>query len=163
MSEQNFYDFEFNMLDGSKMEPLTGKVVLVVNTASKCGLTPQYKKLEELYQKYKDKGFVVLAVPSASFGGQELATSCDIQKFVANKFTASFPVTEKYSVRGKNAHPFYKWAAEDLHLFAKPKWNFHKYLIDRQGNLVSWFASTTSPTSAKITTEIEKHLEELTV
>ena len=160
MQAENFYDFEFTMLDGSKMEPLKNKVVLVVNTASKCGLTPQYKKLEELYQNYKDQGLVVLGVPSGSFGGQELAASCDIQKFVADKFAISFPLTQKYSVRGKNSHPFYQWAAKDLNLFSKPKWNFHKYLIDKNGNLVNWFASTTSPTSSKVTSAIAKHLEE---
>lgn len=158
MQAENFYDFEFTMLDGSKMEPLKNKVALIVNTASKCGLTPQYKKLEELYQNYKDQGLVVLGVPSGSFGGQELAESCDIQKFVNDKFAISFPLTQKYSVRGKNAHPFYQWAAKDLNLFSKPKWNFHKYLIDKNGNLVNWFASTTSPTATKITSEIEKYL-----
>ena len=160
MPEQtkNFYDFDFTMLDGSKPEQLKNKVILVVNTASKCGFTPQYKELEKLYQTYKDQGFVILAIPSASFGGQEFAESCDIQRFINDKFTVSFPVTEKYSVRGNKAHPFYIWAATNSSLFAKPKWNFHKYLIAKNGDLVNWFAPTTSPTSSKVMLEVEKYL-----
>lgn len=159
-SDKTAYDFTFQSLDGKEM-PLSaykGKVLLVVNTASKCGLTPQYKSLEELYNKYRDKGLVVIGVPSNDFGEQEPGTEAEIKKFCEQNYGVTFPMTSKQVVTGKKAHPFYLWTYSVLGLGSSPKWNFHKYLIDREGKAVDYFASTTAPDSAKITAAIEKLL-----
>lgn len=154
------YDFTFQSIEGDPL-PLSnfkGKVLLIVNTASKCGFTPQYEGLQAIWDKYKDRGFVVLGVPSNDFGKQEPGNKDEIQEFCEVNFGINFPLTEKNSVSGKNAHPFYKWAKQELGFMAAPKWNFHKYLIDPEGKLVDWFATTTAPTSAKVTTKIESLL-----
>jgi glutathione peroxidase len=154
------YDFTFQSIEGDPL-PLSnfkGKVLLIVNTASKCGFTPQYEGLQAIWDKYKDRGFVVLGVPSNDFGKQEPGNKDEIQEFCEVNFGINFPLTEKNSVSGKDAHPFYKWAKQELGFMAAPKWNFHKYLIDPEGKLVDWFATTTAPTSAKVTGKIESLL-----
>jgi glutathione peroxidase len=157
------YDFEFVSIDGAPM-PLSaykGKVVLIVNTASQCGFTNQYEGLETLYKAYKDRGFVVIGVPSNDFGGQEPGTENDIKKFCTAKFNVTFPLTQKTFISGDGAHPFYKWAADQGvggFLSSKPRWNFHKYLINRQGQLTDSFNSLISPESDSITSAIEEAL-----
>lgn len=154
------HDFSFQGLDGTDtidMASHKGSVVLVVNTASKCGFTEQYDGLQNLYDQFKGSGLVVLGVPSNDFGGQEPGNEKTIKEFCAMRFGINFPMTGKTIVTGKDAHPFYQWAAK--HSVA-PKWNFHKYLIAKDGRLVDWYASTTKPTSSKITKKIEALLQE---
>jgi len=135
-----------------------GKVILVVNTASFCGFTSQYEGLEKVYAKYKDQGFVVLGFPSNDFGQQEPGSNKEIADFCKNTYDVKFPMFAKTSVTGSNANPLFKM------LIAKtgttPKWNFYKYLIDRNGNVVDSYGSMTKPTSSAITAEIEKLLGE---
>jgi glutathione peroxidase len=135
-----------------------GKVILAVNTASFCGFTSQYEGLEKLYAKYKDRGLVVLGFPSNDFGQQEPGSNKDIAEFCKNTYDVKFPMFAKSSVSGSNPNPLFKM------LIAKtgttPKWNFYKYLIDRNGNVVDSFGSMTKPASSSITSEIEKLLGE---
>ena len=152
------YEFSFTSIDGEPL-PLSGfegKVVLIVNTASFCGFTKQYEKLQTLYERYAEQGFVVLGVPSNDFGGQEPGGSEDIKSFCEVNYGINFPLTAKVKVKGEGAHPFYSWAAMELGFVTKPRWNFHKYLIDPGGNLVGWFSSPTSPLSTKVITAIEE-------
>lgn len=160
-TNMNAYSFSFKSIDGKDL-PLSefkGKVILVVNTASQCGFTSQYAGLEELWDKYKDKGLVVLGVPSNDFGSQEPGSESEIRDFCTKKFDVSFPMTAKYAVKGSEAHPFYKWASDQTSLLGTPKWNFHKYLIGKDGQLVDWFSSVTTPTSEKIIEAVEKALK----
>lgn len=161
--ENNAYQFSFIKLHSDQPLPLKafeGKVVMVVNTASQCGFTPQFASLEKLYQKYKDRGFVIIGVPSNDFGHQEPGSSQDIETFCRVNYGVTFPMTEKTVVSGTHAHPFYIWAYQILGLGTAPKWNFHKYLIDKHGKLVNYYYSMTSPDSSKISREIEKLLNE---
>ena len=154
------YDFSFKTIDGQPL-PLTtfkDKVVLVVNTASKCGLTPQYDGLEKLYTDYKDQGLVVLGVPCNQFMGQEPGTEAEIKDFCETRFNIDFPLTAKEDVKGDTAHPFYKWAAQAMGSAGVPNWNFHKYLVDRDGRLLRSFSTKLPPESAEITGAIEKAL-----
>jgi glutathione peroxidase len=160
LSGKTAYDFSFKKIEGGDM-PLSefkGKVIMVVNTASLCGFTGQFKDLQELYDKYESKGLVIVGVPANDFGGQEPKNNSEIKTFCETKFAVTFPLTEKEKVTGDNAHPFYKWAAQSLGMGSKPKWNFHKYLIDRNGKLVDYFNSPTSPTSDRVKNAIEKLL-----
>src|SRR5262249_54993644 len=134
-SEKTAYDFSFETLAGDPM-PLSqyrGKALLIVNTASKCGFTPQYKGLQALYDKYKGRGLVVIGVPSNDFGAQEPGSAAEIKSFCELNYGVTFPMTSKYAVTGNSAHAFYKWAYEALGFGAAPKWNFHKYLASRDG------------------------------
>ena len=135
-----------------------GKVILVVNTASFCGFTSQYEGLEKIYAKYKDQGFVVFGFPSNDFGKQEPGSNKEIAEFCKNTYDVKFPMFAKSQVSGNNPNPLFKM------LIAKtgttPKWNFYKYLIDRNGNVVDSYGSVTKPTSSSITSEIEKLLGE---
>ena len=159
-NKRSAYDFSFkNILGGPlPLDGYRGKVLLVVNTASQCGFTGQYAALQSLWSKYRDKGLVVLGVPSNDFGNQEPGKEIEIKKFCDVNFNVDFPMTNKVSVSGDNAHPFYRWAATELGVLAKPRWNFHKYLIDRNGELVDWFSTPTSPASGKVIKIVEKHL-----
>jgi len=155
------YDFEFTSIDGKPM-PMTqfkGKVVLLVNTASQCGFTPQYADLEKLYKTYRDKGLVVLGVPSNDFGGQEPGTAAQIKDFCEVNFDIDFPMTDKQAVIGPQAHPLYQWIARELGEGALPKWNFHKYLIGADGSLVEVFPTPVKPTDAKVTKAVEAALQ----
>lgn len=154
------YDYSFKTIDGGDLplSSLKGKAVLVVNTASACGLTPQYEALEALYRKYRDKGLVVLGVPANDFGGQEPGTEAEIKQFCAMKFDVDFPMTAKETVVGGAAHPFYRWVANELGEAAAPKWNFHKYLIGKDGAIVGSFGSRTAPDSPEIVAAIEEAL-----
>lgn len=163
MSKAGAYMFSFTSIDGEPM-PLSGfagQVVLIVNTASQCGFTKQYKDLQALYERYKDRGLVVIGVPCNQFGGQEPGSESTIKDFTQKQFGVTFPLTSKADVSGKNAHPFFTWASDQkkgAFLQSSPKWNFHKFLIDRQGQLVKSFGSYVDPDSSEIITEIEKLL-----
>ncbi len=151
------HDFTFSSIEGEAL-PLSsfkGKAVLIVNTASYCGFTKQYNDLQALWEQYRDKGLVVLGVPSNDFGSQEPGTESEIKEFCDVNFNVDFPMTEKESVKGDHAHPFYKWARKELGFVAAPKWNFHKYLIDTDGNLTDWFSTPTAPTSPKVIKQVE--------
>lgn len=158
-SDKNAHDFSFTAIDGSPL-PLSqfkGKVLLVVNTASECGFTGQYQGLQKLYDAYKNKGLVVLGVPSNDFGGQEPGSANEIKKFCETKFRVTFPLTEKAVVKGENAHPFYQWVSGLKGVIA-PKWNFHKFLIAKDGSYVDYYISATEPDSDKIRKAVEKEL-----
>ena len=141
------YDFEFHTIDGGPLplETYRDKVVLVVNTASQCGLTPQSEGLEKLYSDYKDQGLVVLGVPCNQFAGQEPGTEAEIKDFCETKFNIDFPLTAKADVKGDTAHPFYKWAKDVLGEPAEPVWNFHKILVGKDGKLIRAFGPRTEP------------------
>jgi glutathione peroxidase len=151
------YQFEFVSLDGDKL-PLAawrGRPVLVVNTASFCGYTPQYRDLEALWQRYRERGLIVLGVPSNDFGEQEPGSAADIKTFCETNYQVDFPLTEKNRVVGAAAHPFYRWVALTLGEAGTPRWNFHKYLIGPDGQLAGAWPAQVRPSDAKITAEIE--------
>ncbi len=157
----NAYDFSFQRIDESgelNLADYKGKVIMVVNTASLCGFTKQYADLERLYEKYKDKGFVIIAVPSNNFGKQEPEDNKSIKNFCQVNFGIKFPLAAKLDVKGKASHPFFGWTRQKLGFWSGPKWNFYKYLIDKDGELVTWFSSFTSPNSEKVMKAIEAHL-----
>ena len=152
-----FYDFEINDVSGNmlNLKEFKNKVVLLVNTASYCGFTKQYDDLQYIWDKYKEKNFIVLAVPSNSFN-QEKKTNDEVKEFCKFNFNITFPITEISEVKGDLAHPIYKWAIENYGSSAKPKWNFHKILINRDGKVVDTYSSLTNPKSKKITSKIEE-------
>jgi len=157
----NAYDFSFTKLSGKEPLPFSqfkGNVVLVVNTASKCGYTGQYDGLEKLYKKYKDQGLVVLGVPSNDFGGQEPGSNDDIAKFCKLNYGVSFPMAGKEVVQGDKAHPFYQWAKKSLGDASAPKWNFSKYLVNRKGELVTFLESGAKPEGEKVMKAVEAEL-----
>tara|TARA_B100000427_G_scaffold320344_1_gene319579 strand:+ start:547 stop:1092 length:546 start_codon:yes stop_codon:yes gene_type:complete len=154
------YDFEFNSIDGSKIKlnDFKNKVLVIVNVASRCGYTPQYEDLQELWSNYKNKNLVVIGIPTNNFR-QEPGTNKEIKDFCETNFGINFPMTEKIEVIGKNAHPFYKWAKENHGISAIPKWNFHKIVIGKNGKVVDTFASFTKPNSKKFLNLIEKEIK----
>ena len=154
------YDFSFRKIDGGALAlaQWRGKPVLVVNTASECGYTPQYKDLEVLWRRYRDRGFVLLGVPSNDFGGQEPASEAEIKDFCERDYQVDFPLAAKESVIGRNAHPFYRWIAAELGEAGAPRWNFHKYLIGPDGAIAGAWPSRVGPTDAAISGAIEKAL-----
>ena len=155
---KNAHDFSFESIEGGPL-PLSqykGKAVLVVNTASFCGFTPQYEGLEHIYNEYKGKGLIVLGVPANNFGGQEPGTNAEIKQFCEAKYDVDFPLASKVSVQGADAHPFYKWAAEVLGADKAPKWNFHKYLVNAKGELVAAFPTKVVPDAPEIKAAIDQ-------
>jgi glutathione peroxidase len=154
------YDISAKLNDGKdkKLKDYQGKVLLIVNTASKCGFTPQYKGLEELYAQYKDKGFEVLAFPCDQFGNQEPGSDQDIKSFCELNYGVDFPLFSKIEVNGDDAHPLYKFLKSEKGglLGDSIKWNFTKFLVDKQGNVIERYAPTTPP--EKIAPDIEKQL-----
>jgi glutathione peroxidase len=154
------YDFSFVSIDGKPL-PLAayrGKAVLVVNTASFCGFTPQYEGLQTLWERYRNKGLIVLGVPSNDFGQQEPGSEKEIKEFCQVNFNVDFPLTRKEKVIGGDAHPFYRWAAAELGEGASPRWNFHKYLIGPSGAIAEVFPSKVEPLSAGLLRAIEANL-----
>jgi glutathione peroxidase len=160
-AEQSLYDFTLTGIDGKPM-PLAqfkGHPVLLVNTASECGFTPQYEGLEKLWLDEKDKGLVVIGVPSNDFGGQEPGKAEEIASFCKLNYGVTFPLADKTVVSGAKADPLYVWAGGKAGFLGKPKWNFHKYLFGRDGQFIDWFSSATKPTGPKITAAVKKALE----
>ena len=156
----NFYDFKATSLQGKEvsMESYKGKVVLVVNTASKCGLTPQYEGLEQLYKDYKDKGLVILGFPCNQFANQEPGGEKEISEGCLSNYGVSFPMFSKVDVNGPDAHPIYKYLKKELRGFPgnEIKWNFGKFLLDKQGSPYKRFSPITKP--EKLRKDIEKLL-----
>lgn len=156
-------DFTVKTIDGQekKLSDYKGKVVLLVNVASKCGLTPQYKALEAVYEKYKDKGLVVIGFPANNFGGQEPGTEAEIKEFCTSKYNVTFPMMSKISVKGDDKHPLYKFLTEGKaggDFAGDVEWNFAKFLVDRNGNVMARFGSKTTPDSPQVNGAIEKAL-----
>lgn len=156
----NFYDFTAKKMNGQevKMEEYKGKVLLIVNTASKCGLTPQFTELEEIYKEYKDRGFEILGFPCNQFAKQDPGSNKEIGEFCLRNYGVTFTMFEKIDVNGENAHPIYKYLKSQAKgiLSNEIKWNFAKFLIDSEGNVVDRYAPTTVP--HKIKKDIEKLL-----
>jgi glutathione peroxidase len=151
-AEPTLYDFTLTGLDGKPM-PLSqfkGKVVLLVNTASQCGYTPQYEGLEAVWEANKDKGLVIVGVPSNDFGGQEPGSNTEIATFCKLNYGVTFPLTDKSVVKGADAIPVYKWAGDQAGFLGRPSWNFHKYLFGRDGKFIDWFSTATKPDGPKI-------------
>jgi glutathione peroxidase len=162
-SDENIYSFSFEKLheEGNiNLADYNGKVIMLVNTASKCGFTTQYKGLQSLYDTYKDKGFVIIGIPSNDFGAQEPGSEEEIAEFCELNYGVTFPMTSKQIVSGESAHPLYKLARKELGFGTAPKWNFHKYLINKQGKFVDYFNSTTDPQADRVTKMVEKLLAE---
>jgi glutathione peroxidase len=158
-------EFIMKSIDGQEtpLRQFQGKVLLLVNTASKCGFTPQYKTLEEIYRRYRDQGLVVLGFPANNFLHQEPGTDQEIKKFVLINYGVSFPMFSKISVRGKDIHPLYKFLVEketDPRFAGKIHWNFTKFLVDRQGNMIARFEPKQVPDAPEVIAAIEKALQE---
>ncbi len=158
------YDFEFAGIDGAplKLSAWHGRPLLIVNSASLCGFTKQYSALQELWRRYEESGLVVVAVPSNDFGEQEPSPDGEIRTFCQGVFGVTFPIASKHPVIGPEAHPFYKWAAEAMGPGGAPTWNFHKYLVGRDGQLLRSFSTKLSPTSSEVISWIEKALKQPT-
>ena len=156
---KNFYDLKINDISGKVIDfkDYKNKVVLIVNTASYCGFTKQYTDLQTLWEKYKSKGLIVLGTPSNSFN-QEKKENKEVKDFCEFNFNINFPLSEIIDVKGKNAHQIYKWAKNNFGNSAVPKWNFHKILVNKNGEIIDTFASFTNPMSNKIIKKIEKSL-----
>ena len=156
--EKLAYDFKFKDLDGSNLElsEYKNKVIVVINVASQCGFTSQYEDMQKIWEKYQSKGIVILGVPSNDFGSQEPGSNQEIKNFCEAKFGITFPMTEKVSVKGENAHPFYVWSKKNYGSGAIPKWNFHKIIIDKNGKIAETFSSITNPSSKKFIKTLEK-------
>ena len=152
------YQFNFNSIDGKEinLNDFKGKPIFIVNTASLCGFTNQYSDIEILHQKYKKDGLIIIGIPSNDFGNQELSSNNKVKEFCAINFNISFMLTEITNIKGEKGHPFFKWVKEEAGFLAFPKWNFYKYLINKEGLLVKWYASTTKPNSKKITALIDQ-------
>lgn len=159
VAADSVYEFTLNRIDGSPQElsVYKGKVLLIVNTASKCGFTPQYAGLQALYEKYKDRELVVLGFPANNFLGQEPGTNEEIEQFCSLKYNVTFPMFEKISVKGGNIHPLYAWLTAHPN-GASVSWNFNKFLIGRNGQVMAHFGSRTAPDSEELTAMIEKAL-----
>ncbi len=154
------YDFKFNDLDGSplNLSEYKNKVIVIVNVASQCGFTSQYEDMQKVWEKYQNKGLVMIGIPSNDFGNQEPGDNNEIKNFCEAKFGITFPMTEKVSVKGDKAHPFYIWARENHGKSAIPKWNFHKIIINKSGKVAETFTSITNPSSKKFQKVIESLL-----
>jgi len=152
---QTAHDFSLPAIDGSNLNlaDYRGKALLVVNTASYCGFTEQYDGLQALWQNYRDKGLIVLGVPSNDFGQQEPGNKDEIKEFCNVNFDVDFPMSDKLAVKGRAAHPFYKWLEEETG--ATPKWNFHKFLIAPNGRAVRDFSSLTKPQAKNLLRAVE--------
>ena len=157
--QKSFYDLEIESINGEiiKFKDYQNKVILIVNTASYCGFTKQYEDLQDLWDQYKSKGLIVLGVPSDSFN-QEKKSNNEVKKFCEVNFNINFPLTTITDVKGKNVHEIFKWAENNFGKSVIPKWNFHKILINKDGNVEDTFTSFTKPTSKKIIKKIEEIL-----
>jgi glutathione peroxidase len=160
-STAHAFDHEFEAIEGGRMplDQWRGKVLLVVNTASFCGFTPQYEGLQALWKRYEKRGLVVIGVPSNDFGAQEPKSEAEIAGFCKGAFGVTFPLTTKEAVSGPGAHAFYRWAREKLGTSQAPRWNFHKYLVGRDGQLVGGYGSRVEPLSPELIQAIEGALE----
>ena len=155
--EKLAYDFTFKDLDGNALSlaEFKNKVIIAINVASQCGFTSQYEDMQKVWENYQAKNVIMLGIPSNDFGQQEPGTNKEIKNFCEAKFGITFPMTEKVSVKGTDAHPFYIWAKENHGKSAVPKWNFHKIIINKEGKIEKTFSSMTNPSSKKFIEVIE--------
>jgi len=162
-SATTIYEFELKDIDGeaTRLDTYEGNVVLIVNTASECGYTPQYEGLQAIYEKYNEDGLVILGFPANNFGGQEPGTNQEIKKFCKVNYEVTFPLFSKISVKGDNIHPLFEYLTEEENpdFTGDIKWNFEKFLIGRDGTLIRRFRSAVEPESDAITRAIEKALK----
>jgi glutathione peroxidase len=158
--EKNALDFTMTTIDGTEtpLSTYAGKALLIVNTASMCGNTPQYGSLEALYEKYKARGFEVLAFPANNFGGQEPGTNAKIKEFCTTTYHTTFPLFAKISVKGEDMHPLYRYLTERPGFSGDIEWNFAKFLVDPKGNVVARFGPRTDPLSKEVTKKLESVL-----
>ena len=159
--EKNMYSFVMNDIDGEpvSLSSYRGKVLMIVNVASKCGATPQYAKLQEIYRKYKDNGFVVLGFPANNFGSQEPGSNEEIKNFCTLKYRVTFPMFSKISVKGEDIHPLYKFLTEedtDPDFAGEITWNFNKFLVGRDGDVLARFATNIKPDNPEVLNAIEQ-------
>jgi len=163
LAASGIYSFTLNSIDGQSapLAAYRGKVVLVVNVASQCGYTPQYSALESIYEKYKDQGFVILGFPANNFGAQEPGTNEEIKTFCTRKYSVTFPMYSKISVKAPDQASLYTYLTQDTApgIRGEIKWNFTKFLVDRNGNVVQRFEPAATPDSKEVTTAIEKQLK----
>lgn len=159
------YDFTLDNIDGRpvSLDQFKGKVLLLVNTASFCGNTPQYSDLQAMYDTYKEQGFEILAFPANNFGQQEPGTNQEIKSFCFTKYSLTFPLFSKISVKGPDKHPLYRYLTEDSPFPGEVEWNFQKYLVDRSGRVMAKYHHRTKPLSDQIIQDVEKALGQLTV
>ncbi len=162
-SSKSVYDFTMKNIDGKEiaLSDYKGKVLLLVNVASKCGLTPQYKEIQALHEKYKDKGLVVLGFPANNFMGQEPGSDKEIKEFCTLKYDVTFPMFSKISVKGSNQHPLYKYLTSKVEngvIDAKVSWNFQKFLVGKSGKVITSFGPQTSVADAEVVKTIEAAL-----
>ena len=159
LSRVTAYAFSFAALDGGtiRLADHAGKPILIVNTASLCGYTPQYAGLQQIWTRFSGRGLMIVGVPSNDFGGQEPGGADDIHKTANQDYGVTFPIAAKAAVKGPGAHPFYKWAAAERPL-ETPRWNFHKYLIGRDGRIAASFATEIEPTDARVLAAIGREL-----
>lgn len=157
----NVYDFTLNSIDGAAtpLSTFKGKVVLLVNVASKCGFTPQYAGLEKLYENYKDKGFVIVGVPANDFGAQEPGSNDEIKTFCSRNYNVTFPMMSKVSVKGANTTPLYQYLTDKSSKTGGDiKWNFTKFLVDKNGNVINRFESAVTPEAPELVSAVEAAL-----
>jgi glutathione peroxidase len=154
------YDYMLNDIDGKpvSLDQFRGKVLLLVNTASFCGNTPQYADLEKMYEQYREKGFEILAFPANNFGQQEPGTNEEIKTFCHTKYSLSFPLFSKISVKGDNKHPLYRYLTEQSPFPGEVEWNFQKYLIDRSGKIIARYHHRTKPSAPEVVQDVERVL-----
>lgn len=158
--KKSIYEISVTTIDGKDitLDAYKGKIVMIVNVASKCGFTKQYEQLQEIYEKYEKKGFVILGFPSNDFAGQEPGKDSEIKSFCQLNFGVSFPMFSKISVKGKDQHPLYKFLTGDKEHGGKISWNFNKFLIGKDGSIINRFGTRTKPDSKKVIQAIEKAL-----
>ena len=159
--EKLFFDLKIKDINNTVIDlnQFRGKTILLVNVASNCGFTKQYADLQILYEKYKEKNFIVIGIPSNQFGGQEPGTNSEIKKFCETNFNITFPITDKVIVKGSDAHEIYAWANKNFGKSTVPKWNFHKILINKDGKIHNTYASYVNPMSKKLIKEMEGLLD----
>lgn len=162
-ASKSVYDFTLNSIDGqpSPLSSFKGKVVMLVNVASKCGYTPQYSALESTYEKYKDRGLVIVGIPANNFGAQEPGTNEEIKTFCSRKYNVTFPMMAKVSVKGSDQTPLYQFLTDKTlnpTTGGEIKWNFTKFIFDRDGNAIARFEPEVTPDSSQVTAAIEKAL-----
>jgi len=162
VKQKSIYDFTMKTIDGKErsLADYKGDVLLVVNVASFCGFTPQYKDLEEVYEKYKGKGFRILAFPANNFGKQEPGSDSEIKTFCETKYNVSFDLFSKISVKGDDQDPLYQYITKDSPFPGEIKWNFQKYLVDKKGDIVAMYPSRVKPTDRSVTEKIESLLNQ---
>ena len=160
MAEHTAYDFTLTTLQGQALplRQFAGHPLLIVNTASRCGFTPQYEGLQALWAQNRERGLTVIGVPSNDFGRQEPGGAEEIAGFCSGNYGVSFPMTEKLRVRGPEADPLFRWLGQQGGVLSRPRWNFFKYVIGRDGRLANWFSSMTSPDSPRLRTAVSRVL-----